>query len=332
MGRGPTTEYYISMNDYYVDGSLTCLKPETIKRRANPDFPIVLNIEPTNACNARCYYCPREIMVKEQGINYLKLSDFKMVIDQIGDRKLIMLNLHKDGESMLHRELPQMVAYAKEKQAAEVIHLNTNGTLINGAVGRGIIEAGIDDITVSIDAAREETYQRFKKIPGLAKLESDIREALNYRTKIGSKTRIRVKAMEFGEISSEELHEFRQKWTGVADQVQITGAHSWSGSVNVEITDEKVDKRYPCGLLWYMLAVNSNGKVGLCSVDWDYSGEVGSIYTQSIEEIFKGQRLKKVRRAHLTGDYGCANVCKECAIWVSVGDMTEYLKSRTDFI
>ncbi|MDH3975341.1 MAG: radical SAM protein [Deltaproteobacteria bacterium] len=332
MGRGPTNEYFEQINDSYVEGTLTCLKPETVKKRINTDFPLILNIEPTNSCNARCYYCAREEMVKSQGINYLPLNDFKKIINQVGDKKLIMLNLHKDGEPLLHKNLPEMVAYVKQKDAAEMIHLNTNGILINSSVGKDIINAGIDDITISVDAATEETYYRFKRVRGLDKLEREIKKALDYRTKIGSKTIIRVKIMEFNEISKGEIELFRKKWTGVADEVQVTGVHSWSGAVDVEVTDEQTAARFPCVLLWYMLAINSNGKVGLCSVDWDYSGVVGNIHTQSIREIWNDEPLKRIRRAHLDGIWNCPPVCKECVVWVSVGNMWKYLKDRKEFI
>ena len=68
--------------------------------------------------------------------------------------------------------------------------------------------------------------------------------------------------MEFADVDKEEINLFREKWQGVADEVQVTGVHSWSGEINgLEVTDEQSVERYPCALLWYMLAINSNGKV-----------------------------------------------------------------------
>ncbi|SVD44807.1 uncharacterized protein METZ01_LOCUS397661, partial [marine metagenome] len=255
MGRGPTKEYYNDYNENFVQNSLTNLKPEVIKSRITTDFPLILNIEPTNQCNARCYYCPREMMIKDQGISFMSLNTFRKIIDQIGENRLIIMNLHKDGESLLNKELPDMVEFALNKNSAETIHLNTNGTPINGKVGRGIIERGIHDITVSIDASYEETYQRFKKIKGLSKLEERIKRAIDYRNQINSPTKIRVKIMEFEDISKEEIEHFREKWTGVSDEVQVTGVHSWSGSIeDINITDEINNIRYPCSILWYALA------------------------------------------------------------------------------
>ena len=332
MGRGPTKDYYRSMNDSYVEGTLTCLKPEVVKDRITTEFPLVLNIEPTNACNAKCYYCPRDQTVKSQGVNYLSIEKFKQVVKQIDSNKLIMLNLHKDGEPLLHKDLPKMVEYVKQKGAAQTIHLNTNGILINSKTGRGIIEREIDDITISIDAAREETYYRFKRIKGLEKLEENIKKVVDYREKIGSKTNIRVKIMEFDDIESEEIELFHEKWSGIADEVQVTGVHSWSGAIDVKVTDEQTDERYPCSLLWYTLAVNSNGKVSICNVDWDYSGVVGDINNQSIHEIWNGKPLKNIRNAQLNGVWDCPKVCKDCVVWVSVGNIRQFLISKNEFI
>ncbi len=332
MGRGPTKKYYQVMNQNYVEGTLTCLKPEIVKSKITNEFPLVLNIEPTNACNAKCYYCTHDKVVKNQGTNFLKIDDFKKIIDQVASHKLIMLNLHKDGEPLLHKNLPEMVEYAKKKDAAQVIHFNTNGILINSNVGRAVIAAGIDDITISIDAAREETYYQFKKQKGLDKLEENIKRAIDYRDKISSKTMIRVKIMEFDDIKHDEIELFHKKWNGVADEVQVTGVHSWSGAVDVKVTDEETKTRYPCVLLWYMLAVNSNGDVSVCNVDWDYSGVVGNIYRQSINEIWNSKLLKNIRRAQLKEDWCNPSVCKQCVVWVSVGNLWEFLKEKREFI
>jgi len=333
MGRGPTQQYFKAMNSNYIEGTLTCLRPDVIKAKISTEFPLVLNIEPTNACNAKCYYCPRERTIQSQGENYLDFSIFRKIIDQISGHKLIMLNLHKDGESLLHHDLPEMVGYARKKDAAQIIHLNTNGTLINTKTGKSIIENEIDDITVSIDAAREETYQKLKKIKGLVKLEENIKKAIDYRNRIHSKTRIRVKIMEFDDVKTDEIEFFREKWKDVADEVQVTGVHNWSGAIEgFAITDEQTHDRYPCALLWYMLAINSNGKVSICNVDYDYSGVVGDIHKQSIKEIWNGDLIKNVRVNQLNGIWEKPHVCEECVVWVSVGNIWEFLQTRNEFI
>ena len=96
--------------------------------------------------------------------------------------------------------------------------------------------------------------------------------AIDDRDQFGSATKIRVKIMEFEDITTEEIENFREKWTGVSDEVQVTGVHSWSGSIEgIKITDEINNIRYPCSILWYALALNCGGKVSICNFYCDYS-------------------------------------------------------------
>lgn len=337
MGRGPTEKFYNEMNEFYVSGTLTCLKPEVIKEKINVDFPLVLNIEPTNDCNLKCYFCPREKAATEFGVHYLEWPIYTSIIDQATQAaekngQLIMLNLHKDGEPLLHPKLPEMVKYAKDKKAFHTIHLNTNGMLLGTERAKALLEAGIDDITISIDAARPDTFARFKGVDALIKLEENIRQFFRWRDELSADTFIRVKIMEFEDIDTEEVQEFIQRWQDIADQVQVTGTHSWSGAIEgMDVSDEQTQERYPCGLLWYMLAVNADGTVSMCNVDWNRSGVVGNVKQESLREIWNGNAIKKIRSNQLKACWNEPAVCKDCVVWVSVGDMKEYFLQRQEF-
>lgn len=120
---------------------------------------------------------------------------------------------------------------------------------------------------------------KLKQHRGFNALNDNIRSFIEYRDKIGAITTIRVKIMEFNQISDDEIEAFHDTWEGIADQVQVTGVHDWNGAINnLTVTDETSPYRYPCALLWYALAVNSNGDVSTCNVDWNYSGVVGNIH------------------------------------------------------
>jgi spore coat polysaccharide biosynthesis protein SpsF len=331
MGRGPTKKYHKKMIDGYVNGTLTCLKDTVIKRESNTDFPLVLNIEPTNDCNLRCYVCPRRDSGREVG--YITMDLFKKIVDEAAQyKKLRMLNLHKDGESLLHPQLGEMIRYARKKDISQVIHLNTNGTLLTARKAAEIIDSGLDDLTISLDALTEKTYKKIKGSGGFYALEKKIVQLFELRDKMGSKTPfIRVKIMEFGD-TVDEIKGFVRKWTPVADQVQVTGVHSWSGAIeSLGVTDEHPPERYPCSLMWFMLAVNWNGPVSICSVDWNLTTVVGDIRENTLHEIWNGDRMKAARLSHLEGRWGYLPVCKECIVWGSGPDITEWARSKREF-
>ena len=142
-----------------------------------------------------------------------------------------------------------------------------------------------------------------------------------------------VKIMEFDLVTPFEIKAFHDRWEGIADQVQVTGVHDWSGAINdLTITDETSSVRFPCALLWYALAINSNGKVSICNVDWDYSGEVGDIHINSINKIWNDAPIKKIRKAHLESRWDYVPVCNSCVVWTSVGNIKPYLLTRQEFI
>ncbi len=331
MGRGPTKEYHKKMMDGYVEGTLTCLKGSVVRSEANTDFPLVLNIELTNDCNLNCYICPRRKSGREVG--YMTMGLFKKIVDEASQyRKLRMLNLHKDGESLLHPQLAEMIRYAKEKDISKVIHLNTNGTLLTAKRAEEIIQSGIDDITISLDAFSKETYRKIKRSGGFETLEKrivgffELREKMRYKMPF-----VRVKIMEFRDTAG-EIGDFVRKWTPIADEVQVSGVHNWSGAIEeLKVTDEHPPKRYPCPLMWYMLAVNWDGQVSICSVDWNNTTVVGDVNLNTLHEIWIGDRMKAARLSHMEGRWGYLPVCEECVVWGSGQDDTEWLKSKREF-
>lgn len=332
MGRGPTKNYHKVLNEDYVEGTLTCLKPLTIKREVNNDFPNVLNIEPTNRCNLMCVYCPRDRATK--GVGLIKWDLYTRLIDEASEhKKLIMLNFHKDGESFLHPRFLDMVRYAKKKNVAKTMHMNTNALLWTDKVIDEIIDSGIDDITVSLDAARAETYKKHKGVDCLSKAEKNVRLLLEKRKKRGlNRPFIRVKIMEFEEISKEEISEFFDKWNGVADFVQVTGIHNWSGAIKgLKVTDENSQSRYPCVIIWYALVINWNGETTVCSVDWNTEIYLGNVNNNTIHEIWNSQEIKAIRRSQIEKKYDKYGVCKDCVVWVSIGDLTDWLKEKKEF-
>ncbi|EKD28527.1 MAG: molybdopterin cofactor synthesis protein MoaA [uncultured bacterium] len=332
MGRGPTQQYYQTLNEDYVNGTLTCLKPETIKKNVNLNFPNILNIEPTNACNLKCYYCPR--MKAKKGVGFMNWELFKNIIDEASKyEQLIMLNFHKDGEPFLHPKIIDMICYAKDKNVARIIHLNTNALCWNERLIDEILDSGLDDITVSLDAARTDTYMKHKGMNLLDKVEGNVRLFFERRNKLGLKHPFcRVKIMEFDKIQDNEIKEFHDKWNNISDGVQVTGIHNWSGAIkNLNSTDESSKTRFPCLILWYSLVVNWNGEVTVCSVDWDTEIKIGNVNNQSLHKIWNSDELKLVRGYHIKKDFNHYPICKDCVVWVSIGDMTEWLKENNQF-
>ncbi len=80
---------------------------------------------------------------------------FTSIVDQVpGIERAV---LHGVGEPMLVKHLPRMVRYLKDR--GTYVLFNTNGTVLNEKNGRALIEAGLDELRVSLDAANADSYK-----------------------------------------------------------------------------------------------------------------------------------------------------------------------------
>ena len=269
------------------------------------DFPLSLNIELTNACNLRCAMCPREKSSRKVG--YMDFELFKKIIDECKGRRVRKIHLHKDGESLLHPTLPEFVKYAKDANAAEMLSLTTNGTLLNQELAGKLIEAGLDEVSISIDAVNPDTY---KKIKGRPMYEIVERNCANLVRMNKTFPHISVRFIRMRENENEE-QEFYGKWASVT-QVMSSHYWDWGGSVEDMSVDGLKTLELPCEKLWRSMAVNWDGRVSICHVDWDCKGIIGNLSEESLYEIWHGPELRKVREIHLDLKAHTLPVCANC--------------------
>jgi MoaA/NifB/PqqE/SkfB family radical SAM enzyme len=79
---------------------------------------------------------------------------FTSIVDQVPNIARVVL--HGVGEPMLVRDLPRMIRYLKDR--GTYVLFNTNGTLLTPKKHRELIETGLDELRVSLDAADAKTF------------------------------------------------------------------------------------------------------------------------------------------------------------------------------
>lgn len=119
--------------------------------------PVCLYLEVTNRCNLLCTTCPRTYEQLEPEAD-LSWDLFVRIVDQVQNVKRVVL--HGVGEPMLVKHLPQMVDYLRRRGI--YVLFNTNGTLLNERNGRALIDAGLNELRVSLDAADASVFQQVR--------------------------------------------------------------------------------------------------------------------------------------------------------------------------
>ena len=124
------------------------------ERNVTPEHPpVCLYLETTNRCNLLCTTCPRTYEELEPPAD-MSWELFTSIVDQVPNLQRAVL--HGVGEPMLVKNLAKMVRYLKDR--GTYVLFNTNGTVLNDKNGRALIDAGLDELRVSLDAANAKSY------------------------------------------------------------------------------------------------------------------------------------------------------------------------------
>ena len=116
--------------------------------------PVCLYLETTNRCNLLCTTCPRTFETLEPPGD-MSWELFTAIVDQLPNIARVVL--HGIGEPMMVPALPRMIRYLKRR--GTYVLFNTNGTLLTEKKGRELIDSGLDELRVSLDAAEPAAFK-----------------------------------------------------------------------------------------------------------------------------------------------------------------------------
>jgi cyclic pyranopterin phosphate synthase len=121
-----------------------------------------LRVSVTDRCNLRCPYCmPREVfgsahrfLERSQLLSFEEIARVARIAATQGVRKVRLTG----GEPLLRRELDALVAMLAAVEGIDEVALTTNGTAL-AAHAEQLANAGLDRVTVSLDALDEEVFR-----------------------------------------------------------------------------------------------------------------------------------------------------------------------------
>src|SRR5215468_6404882 len=149
-------------------------------------WPTKLNIEPVNACNLRCPYCFTGAGGQGRARSVMSMERFRSLLDELGDY-LFELEAFNWGEPLLSPHIYSMVAEATARGVATKI--NTNLSLpFDAEKAERLIAAGLTWLTVSIDGARQATYEQYRVRGDLETVLRNCRLIGEAKQRLGSPT------------------------------------------------------------------------------------------------------------------------------------------------
>ncbi len=273
-----------------------------------PPKPRVLRVEITNRCNLQCTICDRSAMTRSTEAMDWELYQ-KIVADAV-DWGIPQIGLNRFGEPMLHPRLPEMIAFAKDR-GARFVEFVTNGTLLDEKRGRAILEAGIDQVAISVDGHKKETYESIRVGASHAEVMDNVQRFIELRDKIRPQARIQMNFVCTAQ-TFDEAPAFHRHWRDKVDSIYYIPFMGYAGLKN-QSNLKRPKGRAKCYMLWYMLVAATDGKAGVCCHgDPNRVLDVGDLSRLSLKEVWTGPEVERIRRVHIEKRWRDLPICAAC--------------------
>lgn len=121
---------------------------------------LAVNIDPVMACNLRCkmcYFTDKEYVKKLKGI--FTQEETELIAKRVFSRAL-KLQIGCGTEPTLYKNLPQLVALGKQYKVP-YISMTTNANLLTTENIEELLQAGLNEFTVSLHGVTKESYEDF---------------------------------------------------------------------------------------------------------------------------------------------------------------------------
>jgi len=280
-----------------------------------------LVIETTNICDAHCVICPREKF--KQKLGTMDMGLFKQIIDDAAQYDLESVDVCGFGECFLDKRIFERFAYIREKLPKAEIFISTTAFHMDSDTWENVKQY-VDILKLSIYGVTKETYEAFHrgKVTYEQSMEN-IHGFLNYSNGDGPYT---IGLFVETDLNKHERNQWIETWEPKLDEVFVWKPHNWVENREYREVDNL--RQATCGRPDNgPMYVHIDGTVSPCCWDIHKQIPLGNLNTQTIEEIYRGETYRKLRKAHRNGDFG-KYICQYCDQTNSDADVLLYASNK----
>lgn len=297
---------------------------DSLDKLANlPDFPVLLDVELTNACNFRCLMCKTGTGDISRKTGFMSEATFTRLLENIGSRGT-PLRFIRWGEPTLHPRWLDFVERAK--QAGCLVHFNTNGSRLDEASMHEVLRIGVDSVKFSFQGIDRQSYRDMRNTDFFDALLDTIRQLHALR---GDRPAPYIQiATTITDEPPERVEAFKARVAEFSDYVGVgetfldfidKDAPGLSDSERTRLEALKrrqsISKAHPhCPEVFGKLSVNWDGSVSACCADYDNLMPVGDLNQQSLDEIWRSPRLAGYRDLLARMEHDRLPLCRHCYI------------------
>jgi radical SAM protein with 4Fe4S-binding SPASM domain len=288
-------------------------------------FPTVLQVQTINRCNAACAMCPYPYTIALEPREQMDDALFrKIVAECAAEPQLQDFVPMAKNEPLLDRKLAARIAEFKAAaQPHQLVELVTNGSALTPDRFQALADAGVDLLTVSLNAATPETYARVMGGLSWRQVMSNLEAlAATERGQVNRFVRF-VKQRD----NQAEARRFARHWRRRGFNVMLyeinNRAETVQGFAGLAVAKSAITRRLRkaigrrlfkgCPYAFSVMHILQNGDVPLCANDWQNRLVLGNVRNASIRTIFNSPQIQTIRELMRQGRYDEIEPCRNCS-------------------
>lgn len=293
-----------------------------IENSDTTQFPLIVTVEPTNACQNKCLYCSRQLM--DRKIGYMSVDTMDAVAREAGKHNAA-IRYGGFGEPLLHPKITDLVVACKKHNVLTTVFSNCN--LLTEDMMKSFVDSGLDEIRFSSSGITPEEHNMIRKNSDYMKdfdaklqMACEIREKMNatkpfftvYSNVIDYKSK----------LFKENIDAYRDKYIQYADKVDIdlTMFSRVKHLDHVKGLYEKQsvkEQHKKCVTLFLKVIVHWNGDVFACDRVYNYEPDyyLGTLGRDgfTIEKGFSSDKIVDLRKnLSFAMNHQNYELCRDC--------------------
>lgn len=233
------------------------------------------------------------------------------------------IQFYFQGEPLLHKDLPQMVAEAHSEGMYTIV--STNAQAMTEELAVALVQAGLSRIIVSMDGLTEDSYQAYRVGGSVAKCKQALQWLREAKERLHGKTTIELQVLRL-HTNEHEWKAFRQHYRALgADRLVFKTAqlYDYTHGHPLMPTEARYCRytkgadgmyhrkrlRRGCWRVWSGCVITTTGEVLPCCYDKAHAHTYGNIMYAHVRDLFSNEKATAFRRAALQEE---PQICKEC--------------------
>ena len=293
-------------------------EPSLIKKidLYTPKFPLKVQIQTSTRCNAACGMCPYPEITGEAGFRHKLMSEslFIDIVRQLQGKGVQRLALFLMNEPLLDKRLPDWIHLARKQLPQTELTLFSNGSALTEKMLYRLVDAGLDELTVSVHGFEAKTYERVMKKLKYERVLRNLQLAVDAYND-GKLANLRLHFVT-GDIDEIDRNTIPPKFVPFINTKSFSNERA-AAETAVDLPSSALQQsealRPLCQRPFVKLYILTSGECVLCNVDWRHSEILGDLSKgDSIDHVWNGEQYKRVRLQHLRRAWQKTHICTRC--------------------